>query len=119
MFKKLMALMMIVSLLTGSLILTASADWGTSTMYVKTANGKSVNVRSGPGKEYDVIGSVRYGGEVLTDWSYAGNDGWTKVVWGSMGDGYIMSRTHSPDSCSGYPYRSIRSAPRDRGFRSP
>ena len=92
MFKKLMALMMIVSLLTGSLILTASADWGTSTMYVKTANGKSVNVRSGPGKEYDVIGSVRYGGEVLTDWSYAGNDGWTKVVWGSMGDGYIMSR---------------------------
>ena len=92
MFKKLMALLMIVSLLTGSLILTASADWGTSTMYVKTANGKSVNVRSGPGKEYDVIGSVRYGGEVLTDWSYAGNDGWTKVVWGSMGDGYIMSR---------------------------
>lgn len=91
MAKKLLALMMILALLTGSLILTASAS-GTSIMYVKTANGKSVNVRSGPGKQYSVIGTVKYGGEVLTDWSYAGNDGWTKVVWGSAGDGYIMSR---------------------------
>ena len=29
---------------------------------------------------------------MLTDWSYAGNDGWTRVVWGSLGDGYIMSQ---------------------------
>ena len=33
-----------------------------------------------------------YGESVLVDWSYAGNDGWTRVVWGSYGDGYIMSR---------------------------
>ena len=61
-------------------------------MYVKTTNGKDVNVRSEPFKGDNVIGTVPYGGQVVVDWSYAGNDGWTKVVWGSMGDGYIMSR---------------------------
>ena len=80
--------------LMASLALPALADtpWGTSIMYVKTANGKPVNVRSAPYKGDNVIGSAPYGHEVLVDWSYAGNDGWTKVVWGSMGDGYIMSQ---------------------------
>ena len=69
---------------------TASANY--STMYVKTANGKPVNVRAAPSKNAEIIGSVPYGGTVSTDWSYAGNDGWTKVVWGGRGDGYIMSQ---------------------------
>ena len=91
--KKFLTLMLLVSLLTASVISTAAATpWGTSIMYVKTENGKPVMVRSAPYKGDNVIGSVAYGDSVLTDWSYAGNDGWTKVVWGSMGDGYIMSR---------------------------
>jgi uncharacterized protein YraI len=91
--KRFLIAVLVLALIAASVV-TALADtpWGTSIMYVKTANGKPVNVRSGPGKEYGVIGSAAYGHQVLTDWSYAGNDGWTKVVWGSMGDGYIMSR---------------------------
>ncbi len=91
--KKILAALLVLALIAASVV-TALADtpWGTSIMYVKTANGKPVNVRSGPGKEYQAIGSAAYGHQVLADWSYAGNDGWTRVVWGSMGDGYIMSR---------------------------
>ena len=91
--KKILAALLVLTLIAASVV-TALADtpWGTSIMYVKTANGKPVNVRSGPGKEYQAIGSAAYGHQVLVDWSYAGNDGWTRVVWGSMGDGYIMSR---------------------------
>lgn len=91
--KKILAAVLILSLITASVITAqAYSAWGTSVMYVKTANGKPVNVRSGPGKDYEIIGSAPYGHQVLTDWSYAGNDGWTRVVWGSLGDGYIMSR---------------------------
>ena len=91
--KKFLVVVLILSMIAAS-VAAALADtpWGTSIMYVKTANGKPVNVRSGPGKEYPVIDTAPYGHDVLTDWSYAGNDGWTKVVWGSKGDGYIMSR---------------------------
>lgn len=79
--KKILAAILILTLVAAS-VAAALADTprGTSIMYVKTANGKPVNVRSGPGKNYDVIGSAPYGHSVLTDWSYAGNDGWTRVV---------------------------------------
>ena len=91
--RKFLALMLLASLLTASVISTAAASaWGTSVMYVKTENGGPVNVRSAPFKGDNVIGSVKYGDSVLVDWSYAGNDGWFRVVWGSMGDGYIMAR---------------------------
>ncbi|MCR5567302.1 MAG: SH3 domain-containing protein [Clostridiales bacterium] len=91
--KKFLAAVLILSLITASVVTAlAYSAWGTSVMYVKTANGKPVNVRSGPGKGYEAIGSAPYGHQVLVDWSYAGNDGWTKVVWGGRGDGYIMSR---------------------------
>jgi len=91
--KKTLAVVLLLALLL-SCVGTALADapYGTSVMYVKTANGKSVNVRSAPRTGDNIIGSVPYGGSVLTDWSYAGNDGWTRVVWGSYGDGYIMSK---------------------------
>ena len=92
MTKKVLAFFLTVILAVTSLVTIAAADGGFSTLYVKTANGKPVNVRSGPGKEYPVIGSVPYGGTVGWDWSYAGNDGWTKIVWGGAGDGFIMSR---------------------------
>ena len=91
--KKFLVLMLLVSLLTASVISTAAATaWGTSIMYVKTENGRPVMVRSAPYKGDNVIGSVAYGDSVLVDWSYAGNDGWFRVVWGSRGDGYIMAR---------------------------
>ncbi|MBR6028429.1 MAG: SH3 domain-containing protein [Clostridia bacterium] len=90
MMKKILVLLLAAAMVA-SLIPLASAN-GTSIMYVKTENGKSVNVRSSPNLGDNIIGTAPYGHEVLTDWSYAGNDGWTRVVWGSLGDGYIMSR---------------------------
>ena len=103
MLKKLMVLLTVVALMAASLASVASAASGTSIMYVKTDNGKSVTVRSAPSRSSEAIGYVKYGGEVLTDWSYAGNDGWTRIVWGSRGDGYIMSRflvSEKPDPSS-------------------
>lgn len=91
MLKKMFALVLILALVSVTVPSFATA-YGTSIMYVKTENGKPVNVRSAPYKGDNVIGSVPYGNSVLVDWSYAGNDGWTRVVWGSLGDGYIMSR---------------------------
>ena len=91
--KKTLAAVLLLALLVSCVgAALADAPYGTSVMYVKTANGKSVNVRSTPSTGDNIIGSVPYGGSVLTDWSYAGNDGWTRVVWGSYGDGYIMSK---------------------------
>ena len=91
--KKILVSVLLLALLA-ALAVPALADtpWGTSIMYVKTENGKSVNVRSTPNLGDNIIGYAAYGHEVLIDWSYSGNDGWLKVVWGSMGDGYIMSR---------------------------
>ena len=91
MLKKKIALVLALALILVSTITIASA-WGSSTMYVKTENGKGVPVRSSPDLGDNVIGSVAYGGSVQVDWSYAGNDGWTQIFWGSWGEGYIMSR---------------------------
>ena len=90
--KKLLAVVLILSMIAASVAAAlAETPYGTSIMYVKTENGKSVNVRSSPEKADNIIGTAPYGHSVLVDWSYAGNDGWTRVVWGSLGDGYIMS----------------------------
>lgn len=91
MLKKIVAVALLLSLILAAMPTIASAA-GTSIMYVKTENGKPVKVRSEPRKGDNVIGSAPYGHSVLVDWSYAGNDGWFRVVWGSMGDGYIMAR---------------------------
>ena len=88
--RKISLLLALVLVLSSICLVTASAN--TSVMYVKTPNGKTVNVRSAPSKSAEIIGTAPYGHNVLTDWSYAGNDGWTRVVWGSKGDGYIMTQ---------------------------
>jgi len=90
--KKILVSALLLCLLATLAAPALGSAWGTSVMYVKTENGKSVNVRSSPNLGDNIIGSAGYGHEVLVDWSYAGNDGWTRVVWGSLGDGYIMSR---------------------------
>ena len=90
--KKTLSLLLALILVLTAVCIVTTASANTSVMYVKTPNGKSVNVRSAPSKSAEIIGSAGYGHSVLTDWSYAGNDGWTRVVWGSLGDGYIMTQ---------------------------
>jgi uncharacterized protein YgiM (DUF1202 family) len=85
----LLALMLV--LVSVCTITTASAA-GPQTMYITSANGKSVNVRSGPGKQYEVIGSLRYGEKVGVDWTFVGNPSWAKIVWGGYGDAFVMTQ---------------------------
>ena len=84
------ALVITLALLT--LASAAYALYGASVMYVKTDNGKSLPVRIAPNKNAEVIGHAAFGNSILVDWSYAGNDGWSRVVWGSLGDGYVQTR---------------------------
>ena len=71
---------------------THADTYGFSEMYVKTDNGKKLAVRAQPNKKAKIIGYAQYGQQVAVDWSYAGNDGWSKLVWGSLGDGFVQTR---------------------------
>lgn len=92
MLKKVLVWLLVLSAMVSLLPLGASALTGASMMYVNTSNGKPLNVREKPSKEAKIIGKAIHGDSILVDWSYAGNDGWSRVVWGSMGDGYVMTR---------------------------
>ena len=68
----------------------AVAESQGTTMYVKTPNGKALNVRSSMSSADDsnVIGSLRYGSKVIT---YGGKDGWLMIDYGNA-TGYIMAK---------------------------
>ena len=69
----------------------AAYAWGSSEMYVKTSNGKSVTVRAEPSKKAKSVGKVKYRQKVTWDWDYSGNDGWSKIQFGSK-TGFIQSK---------------------------
>ena len=69
----------------------ADDTFGFSEMYVKTDNGKKLAVRAEPNKDAEIVGYAEYGHQVLVDWGYAGNDGWSRLIWGSV-DGYVQTR---------------------------
>ena len=94
MLKKTLALLLVLCVVASLMlpVVLAETAYGTSIMYVDTPNRKSLNVREAPSKDAKIIGSAQHGNSILIDWSYAGNDGWTRVVWGSLGDGYVMTR---------------------------
>jgi uncharacterized protein YgiM (DUF1202 family) len=56
-------------------------------VYSHCGNGKPLNVRSGPGKNYDKVGSYPYGAEIPIDHDLG--NGWLEVIWGSV-PGYVM-----------------------------
>ena len=87
-------LALMVPVLASAVPVTQAAEWGYTEMYVKTDNGKSLTVREKPNNKSKSLGNVKYGEMVLVDWSYAGNDGWVKIVWDSSkgGEGYIQAR---------------------------
>ena len=56
-------------------------------------NTKSANVRSGPGKDYDVVGRLMRGDSVLVVAQGEGADGWSLIrIEGDGVEGYIASR---------------------------
>ena len=56
--------------------------------YSCCGNGKALNVREGPGKEYRVIGKIPYGEMTAVDHDLG--NGWSELVWGSV-PGYVMT----------------------------
>ena len=80
------------------------AEEGTSTMYVKTSDGKALTVREKPSKKAASIGRVAYRDTVEVDWSYAGNDGWSRILVGAAGHpyGYVQTRYLSAEDPGPY-----------------
>lgn len=108
--KKVLVWVLLLALMVPMAASVAHAEtFGYSEMYVKTDNGKDLPVRAEPNKKAKVIGYAKYGSVVATDWSYAGNDGWTKLVWGAAGDGYVQSRYLV--SSQPAPYKKATKAP--------
>ena len=94
MSKRLLAWVTLLALVTGMFAFTTSAmawEW----RYSHCSNGKPLNIRSGPGKEYSVISRVAYGEQIGVDHDLG--NGWSEVYVGSQGTGYcmtsLMSRT--------------------------
>ena len=90
--KKLISMMVALILILTAVTFVTSASATCSEMYVVSKNGKGVHVRAGPSKSAEILRTVAYGETVMVDWSYAGNDGWSRLVWGSYGDAYIMTQ---------------------------
>ena len=71
-----------------------SAPQSNFTAYSKCSNGKPLNVRSGPSKDYSVIGTIPYG-ESFTVYEIR-DDGWSEIYWGSQA-GFVMNGLWSRD----------------------
>lgn len=87
MTKRIVALAAVLTLVLTVVILpnTACAIYEA---YSNCSNGKPLNVRSGPGKEYPVIGTIPY--REITAVDHDLGNGWSELVWGSV-PGYVMT----------------------------
>jgi uncharacterized protein YgiM (DUF1202 family) len=91
--KRILSLVAVMALLMTMFAFSAPAfarSAPTSNYYAYSCcgNGKPLNVRSGPGKEYDVIGKIPYGEEMLVYQNL--DNGWAELYWGSV-PGYVMT----------------------------
>ncbi|MBQ6721451.1 MAG: SH3 domain-containing protein [Clostridia bacterium] len=87
MTKRIVALVAVLTLVMTMFILPTTAG-AIYEAYSCCSNGKPLNVRSGPGKEYERIGSIPYGEMVAVDHDLG--NGWSELVWGSV-PGYVMT----------------------------
>jgi len=86
MTRRILSLLAAVVLLTAMFAFTAAASAdGYYAVYSHCANGKPLNVRSGPGKEYPVIGRFNYGeaiyviGETSPGWLQLNDNGYVQA----------------------------------------
>ena len=77
MFKRMLTMMIALALLLG--IMIPAASLAEFKMYVYTANGKTLNVRSAPTTGDNIIKVLPFGAEVYVDY-HLGN-GWTALMW--------------------------------------
>ena len=88
MTKRFVAVVVVMALIMTMFILpnTAGAIYEA---YSCCGNGKALNVREGPGKEYRVIGKIPYGEMTAVDHDLG--NGWSEVYVGSQNIGYAMT----------------------------
>lgn len=89
--KKIVSLMTLLTLLLGMLPASASIyDPNAGNMFIKTENGKSVNMREEPNTNAKIITTIPYGRTVLV---YSGfiSSQWAHVQYG-MFNGYVMKK---------------------------
>ena len=84
MTKRLVSLALIVMMMATLISTAAVAESGT-TMYVRTDNGKSLNVRDKP--DGKVVASFKYGQAIYVEYITA--SGWAQTYYGDYGDTYI------------------------------
>ena len=88
MSKRLLALVAImVMIMTMFAFATTASAW--EWRYSHCSNGKPLNIRSGPGKEYSVLTKVPYGEQIGVDHDLG--NGWSEVYVGSQNIGYAMT----------------------------
>ena len=83
MTKRLVSLALIVMMMATLISTAAVAESGT-TMYVRTDNGKSLNVRDKP--DGKVVASFKYGQAIYVEYITA--SGWAQTYYGDYGDTY-------------------------------
>jgi mannosyl-glycoprotein endo-beta-N-acetylglucosaminidase len=97
--KRVLAVLVLVLLLATILpVISASAVIGPQ--YVYTSNGKGLNLRSGPSKDYEILTTIPYGTE-LTGVAYY-DSSWSQVSYNGY-SGYVMSRYLSSTKPSSKP----------------
>ena len=91
MIRKVAALALALALVLGavSALAITMEETRTVTMYVYTDNGKSLNVRSSPAVDNNVIGQAPYGSAITVNYSMS--HGWTCISWKGK-QAYVQSR---------------------------
>ena len=100
--KKLLSILLILALLLPVVAATAEVIGGPGYMYVYTANGKTLNVRSSPNSGDNVIGHLKYGARVyvtdfLGQWCAINFNGGTAYVQGRFLQWYELQSKPQPD----------------------
>lgn len=111
--KRLISLSIVVMLLVVALTpLMASAAGMTWRAYVKTGNGKSLNLRTGPSTDASIQKNIPYAAEVTILDLY--NDSWAQVHYNGY-EGFVMRRYLSYDKPTSKPSPSPTSKPSGGG----
>lgn len=72
-----------------TMVSVASVAFADFIAYSKCPNGKPLNVRTGPGKEYSVMGKIAYGDQFWVK-NTMRDDGWTEIYYGDS-IGYVQN----------------------------
>ena len=90
--KRVLLIALCAVMLTSMIVVSASASGTTQTMYVYSANGKTVNLRSNPYKSAtNVIMQVPFGAKVSMDILFGAPEGWSHITYNGK-SGWMMTQ---------------------------